>query len=233
MPTALILSGSGRYADPWHHFADTSARLADLATHLGWQVQVAPEVDAALADGLDQTDLLIVNTGDSWRQADEAEAHQPTPGDPELIERARANLAAAFQRGIAVLGLHSAASSLRDYPQFRRALAGEWVPGTSWHPPVGQLQVRPLHDQIVEGLCDFTVTDERYTDLVIDKAAEPLADANGDERRQVVAWAHQYGASRVIYDALGHDTRSYDSRGHKSFLRRALSWLAPRPAYTD
>jgi type 1 glutamine amidotransferase len=233
MPCALILSGSGRYADPWHPFADTSARLADLAAHAGWQVEVAPDVDAALADGLGQADLLIVNTGDSWREADEAEAHHPTPGDPELVERARAGLAAAFQRGIAVLGLHCAASSLRDYPQFRRALAGEWVPGTSWHPPIGQFQVRPLHGEIVEGLSDFTLIDECYTDLTIDKGVEPLADASGSERRQVVAWAHQYGASRVIYDALGHDTRSYDSRGHKSFLRRALSWLAPRPAYTD
>jgi type 1 glutamine amidotransferase len=29
----------------------------------------------------------------------------------------------------------------------------------------------------------------------------------------------------VIYDALGHDERSYDSPGHREIIARAARWL--------
>lgn len=219
MPQAIILSGTGRYSDPWHPFAQTTPLLHTLAHDSGWEVDTAGDIDSFLASDFTEVDLLIVNAGTS--------ADTPAE-DPGVIERGRANLAGALERGISVLALHCAANSLRDYPEFRQALGGEWVPGHSWHPELAEIHVRCLHDEIVEGLSDFHVTDERYTDLVIDKDVEPLASTHDDERRYVLAWANQWGTSRLIYDALGHDTRSYDSQGHRCFLRRALSWLLPR-----
>jgi hypothetical protein len=223
MPQALILSGSGRYADPWHRFDETSAVLATLAKQSGWQPTIIHDIDPALADGLDGIDLLIVNAGDPWRNPDV----RPDPTS-EAFDQGRANLDQALGRGMSVLSMHCGAASLRDYPQYRQALGGEWRPGLSWHPARADLHIRPLHDQISEGLCDFTVNDERYTDLVIDRDVEPLLTATGDEDEVIIAWANTLGAARVIYDSLGHDTGSYDSCGHKSFLRRALSWLSPR-----
>ncbi len=232
MPKAVILSGAGRYADPWHPFSKTSALLAGLAQASGWQTVITTDTDQRLADGLDDFDLVSVNTGDPWRHLDDTATNQP---DPALISLAQANLAAAFDRGIDVLGMHTAASSLLDYPQFRQALGGEWVLGRSWHPAMSTFEVRPLHDDIAEGLCDFKVFDERYTDLAMDDDIEPLMEAQSseDEDDVIIAWAHQYGESRVVYDALGHDTRSYDSCGHKSFLKRVLSWLLPQGTFTD
>ena len=222
MPTAIILSGAGRYADPWHPYPDTSALLGGLARDSGWDVSICEDIDDRLADGLDGIDLLIVNAGDP--RGREAQDHT-------LIEKGRESLTAGFDRGICVLGIHAAASSLGDYPQFRKALGGAWVPDHSWHPPLGEQHVRPLDDPIVEGLGDFTVLDERYTDLVTDDDIEPLADTRDDNGEHILAWSHQYGQSRVVYDALGHDTRSYDSEGHKDFLRRVLCWLLPHQSF--
>ncbi|MCL2482953.1 MAG: ThuA domain-containing protein [Propionibacteriaceae bacterium] len=224
MPAAIILSGAGRYADPWHQYGDTSAELLTLAHDDGWDVTIAEDIDRTLADGLDGIDLLIVNAGDSDQEPAE---------DPSLIERGRAQLAIAFERGISVLAIHNAASSLRDYPQFRSALGGQWVTGHSWHPPIFEIHVRLEHDVIVEGLGDFTVADERYTDLLTDKDIEPLASTRDKNREYILAWAHQYGTARVIYSSLGHNTASYASRGHKAFLLRALTWLLPRPVFAD
>ena len=229
MYKALVLSGAGRYTDPWHSHHETTARLLTLAHDSGWTAEVREDIDEALTEGLDGWDLLIVNASDSWHEPDEA---FPPPSD-EVIEQGRANLAAAFERGISLLGIHSSASTLRDYPQYRSALGGEWTTGKSWHPSIGDVHVRTMHSEIVEGLSDFTVLDERYTALTQDQGIEPLACSVSDNRSHVLAWAHQYGLSRVIYSALGHDVRSYDSRGHRSFLRRGLSWLLPRPAFGD
>lgn len=229
MSKALVLSGAGRYADPWHSYHETTARILPLAHDAGWTTEVREDIDEALAEGLDQWDLLIVNASDSWHELDEA--FPPPP--KETIDQGRANLAHAFERGISVLAIHSSASTLRDYPQFRTALGGEWTPGKSWHPSIGDVHVRTMHSEIVEGLGDFTVLDERYTALTQDPGIEPLACCSSDNRTHLLVWANQYGTSRVIYSALGHDVRSYDSRGHRSLLRRGLSWLLPRPAYDD
>ncbi|MCL2471268.1 MAG: ThuA domain-containing protein [Propionibacteriaceae bacterium] len=224
MPRAIILSGTGRYADPWHHYGETSAALLSLAHDDGWDAAIADDIDRTLADGVDDIDLLIVNAGDPEPEP---------PQDTGLIERGRAQLATAFERGISVLAIHAAASSLRDYPQFRQALGGAWVTGHSWHPPVGEIHVRLEHDVIVEGLGDFTVADERYTDLLTDKDIEPLASTRDKDREHILAWAHQYGNARVVYSSLGHDTMSFASRGHKAFLLRAMTWLLPRPVFAD
>ncbi|WTO10857.1 ThuA domain-containing protein [Micromonospora sp. NBC_00617] len=40
-----------------------------------------------------------------------------------------------------------------------------------------------------------------------------------------LVWARTLGRSRVVYSALGHDTRSYESPGHVELLRRITAWL--------
>ncbi|MDR2895670.1 MAG: ThuA domain-containing protein [Propionibacteriaceae bacterium] len=226
MPQAMLISGGGRYADPWHDFNTTSRLLADLAREVGWDVTVVAErIDQALSSQLEGVDLLIVNTGDSWLNRDDATGEQY---HPSACRPGRQALAAALERGMSVLAMHASAASLRDYPQFRQALGGQWLAGHSWHPDFGRFPVRVLGDDIVEGLCDFKVWDERYTNLMIDADVEPLLGGSDDQDDDLtLAWAHQYGRSRVVYDALGHDARSFDSKGHRSFLRRILNWLYP------
>ena len=246
MPTALVLSGAGRYADPWHRFPETSARLAALAQESGWRTVITEDIDQHLAFGLDEFNLLIVNAGDPWMATtqtdpqcvlvphDESEARteslqvvgEASP-DWNLIRRGRVNLSAALARGIAVLGVHTAAASLRDYPEFRQALGGEWVRDHSWHPPFGELQIRPQPHPITEGCPEFTTQDERYTDLDIDEGVRPLATTNDDDRTHLVTWATAHPTSRIIYHALGHDQRTYDSLGHQRFLRQLLTRLLP------
>ena len=223
MPTALILSGAGRYADPWHPFPETSARLAALAQESGWRTVITEDVDQQLATGLDEFEMLVVNAGDPWM----ADGTGGGPTGPQLIEQGRANLSAALARGIAVLGVHTAAASLRDYPEFRQVLGGEWVRDRSWHPPFGELRVTPQPHPITTDCREFTTQDERYTDLDIDQQVEPLATTNGDDRTHLLTWAAPHPTSRIIYHALGHDHRTYDSPGHQRFLRHLLTRLLP------
>jgi hypothetical protein len=46
---ALVISGSGPYADRWHAFPDTSARIARIISDLGYTVTVREDVESALA----------------------------------------------------------------------------------------------------------------------------------------------------------------------------------------
>lgn len=228
---AVILNGSGRYADPWHRHSETSAALAELVAEAGFAVDIADEVDEVLASLPDDVALIVVNTGDP---------HAPTPDGetevaPESSVLAAANTALerAIDRGVGILAMHTAAASLHDYPAYERALGARWIRASSWHPPIGEAAVHIVGNHaIADGLEDFSVFDERYTDFRLDDVIEPIAEHEHDGVRHPLVWAREFGRSRLVYDALGHDGRSYGSAGHRALLAASLAWLARVPAPT-
>lgn len=234
---AVILSGSGRYADPWHPYPETTLRLVEIAEAAGFSVTVADDIDAALAQLDDDVQLIIVNAGDpDGPTADAAGATEATGRatvDAVRLAAANAALEAAIERGIGILAVHAAAASLRDYPAYERALGARWERNRSWHPPISDAHVHVVGNHaIAERLGDFTVFDERYTDFRLDAVIEPIAEHEHDGTRHPLVWAREFGRSRLVYDALGHDARSYDSAGHRELLERSLAWLSRVPAPT-
>lgn len=226
MADALILTGSGRYSDPWHPYAETSPVLADLVRQAGFDPVIETDLDDALPTLGPDIRLLVVNAGDP----DGPDAPDGPPRELPTVETLAAGeaaLAAAIDRGVGVLVLHSGAASLRDHPSFGAALGGRWERGTSWHPEFGEAHVHVVAEHpLAEGFADFTVDDERYTDLQMDAEVQRLAEHEEAGVRHPLVWTRQIGRSRLVYDGLGHDTRSYASAGHRELLARALGWLA-------
>lgn len=217
---AVIASGAGRYADPWHPYPQTSAAIADLLRADGWDVDVIDDPDIALTQ-LADADLLVVNAGDPWRNPDAA---------PVEVPAAAAGLAAALDRGMGVIATHSAVSSLRDYPDWISTIGGEWRNGLSWHPEIGEAAVRAVApgNAIVPG--DFTAFDERYTDLAVDPAVHVLAVHHLDGTAHPLVWTNETNPGRMpvraVVSALGHDTRAYESPELRAVLARAARWAA-------
>jgi len=228
---AVILSGSGRYAERWHRFAETSAALAGIVAGAGYRVEVSDDLLAGLA-ALGDADLLVVNAGDPESPLPEG-AEEPAEPTEDEIAAAAAGFDAALERGIGVLAVHRAASTLPEIPGFGHALGARWIEGASWHPPIGEARVHIVGTHaIADQLEDFTVFDERYSALRLDGIIEPIAEHEEDGIRHPLVWARELGPSRIVYDALGHDVRSYESAEHRELLGRALEWLSRVPAPT-
>lgn len=215
-PHALVLSGSGRYADPWHPFAETSAAVAELLSAAGLDVIVSEDVDGSLGR-LDGVDLLAVNTGDPWRNGETGR------GAPD---ESIAGLSAAIDRGISVLALHSSVTSLRDYPAWPAAVGAVWLPDISRHPPLADFEVRLLHHPVTAGQQDFTLADEQYSFLQRVGPATVLAEHSYADEHHPVAWIREHGSARIAVDLLGHDRRSYASPGHRDLLLSLVDWLS-------
>lgn len=222
---ALVAAGTARYGDPWHPFVETGRRLAEIVGAAGFDVDFSTDVDDALTR-LDGVELLVVNAGDPWRNG---ETGHGAPS-PSLL-----GLDAALDRGIGVLAVHNAVSSLRDYPRWRGTVGGDWIPGVSGHPPFGTATVRviagahPLIEDIPGvDAGTFELPDERYTHLVVDEDVTVLAEHVLAEDGSVhpLFWLREVGASRVVYDALGHNERSFASPTHLEFVTRAARWAA-------
>lgn len=218
-PRAVIATGTGRYGDPWHPFSETSARIAALLRDDGWDVTVDDDVDHALAH-LDGFDLLVVNAGDPWRNGDTELGHHADPA-------ADAGLTTAIARGIGIIAVHAALSTLRDHPAWRRAIGGEWEPGRSWHPPIADAHVRIVDagHPITDRMPGIDVFDERYSDLAVDDGARVLAEHDVDGTAHPAVWIRE-DPTRAVVSSLGHDARAYDSPEHVRLLQRAARWAA-------
>ncbi|GAA4178858.1 ThuA domain-containing protein [Gryllotalpicola koreensis] len=212
---AVVVSGSGRYADPWHPFPETSARIASVLHGVGFEVEVDENVDARLASPGD-VELLVLNVGNPGDSRDEA-ADAAT----------RAGLLEYVSAGRPLLVSHVSSTSLPAVPEWESVLGGLWVRGTTYHPPYGNAHVEIVDDghPITAGLTDFELHDELYTQLRVGAGAHVLAQHRLDGTAHPLVWTHRFGDAPVVYDALGHDAASYDSPEHRELLGRAAMWL--------
>lgn len=214
----LILAGRGRYEDPWHDHAATSHAVAGIIGDLG-----AVEVRGLFRDALDDLDsvgLLVVNGGSGRRDAD-------FDGSDADWLGFHARLADWARAGGAVLGLHQAANTFYDAPEWPAVLGGRWVPGESMHPPIGpaRFEVAAGHP-VTDGLADVEAFDERYCRLRVTPGARVLGTTQDDDgAAQPVLWVNEAHGGRSVYSGLGHDVRSFASVGHQELLRRSASWL--------
>jgi type 1 glutamine amidotransferase len=212
MTRALVLSGGGAYTDPWHPFAATSARLAEVAQSLGHDVEVAQELEERLVD-LQGVDVIVVNAASGPVTA----AH----------EAAMAGLRAYLARGGGVLAIHVGASSLIGLPEWESVTGMHWVQGVSMHPPLGpsHVLVDPDRHPIAAPLRDFDLFDERYCRLRVAADLEPFVSHTHEGVIEPLVWARRYGEARVVTDTLGHGVESFDSPEHDQLIRRSLQWV--------
>ncbi|HYP44722.1 MAG TPA: ThuA domain-containing protein [Propionibacteriaceae bacterium] len=223
MTSALLVSGGGRFVDPWHPFGETSAALAAVLRNRGCDVTVSEDADAALATlGQDQRpSLLVLNIG--WH------------GPERFDESATAGLVAALESGLPTLLAHSTLTAFPEWPLWRAIAGGGWTYGTTYHPDYSPgVVLTELDHPVTAGMAPFAIEDERYTQMwVDDQTSEVFLTHEEGGQRHPLAWTRRWGRSPIVADALGHDGHSYGLPGRVALLERELDWLladGQRPA---
>lgn len=220
---ARILSGG-----VGHPFEATSAQVADLLDAVGIGADVTDDLAAgarSLRD--DPVDLLVVNAL-RWRMQADRYAHLRDEWAFSLPEAARAAIDDHVAGGRGLLALHTAAICFDDWPGWGRLVGGAWNWDRSSHPPLGQVHVTVRTDAhpIVAGVGDFDVVDEVYGFLDQEPDVVGLVHSAHGGREHPLLWARGVGAARVVYDALGHDERSFAHPVHQRLVRRAALWAS-------
>jgi uncharacterized protein len=213
----LLLTGRGRYADPWHPFERTSERLREILA--GFDVDEPLDVDDALGSAVHAPDLVVANLG---KPLDGAPS--PAPGAIDGLER--------LLRSTPVLAVHAAVNSFPDSELWAATIGARWVDGRSWHPEFGELKAVPGRDDgsPLRELRPLTLQDERYLDLEMRAPVVPLYRHSDDAGGlQPSVWVRESAGVRAAYDAYGHDERSYDSAEHRRLLLRLVRWLLGVP----
>ena len=207
---ALLVTGAGAHTDRWHDLGATSAAVARV---LAARFEVTETTTDDLT-GLADADLLVLNV------AGDRES-EPTDSRPVVDALLRAHAS-----GTGLLAIHSSSIAFRDDPRWAELLGGRWVSGVSDHPPIGDTVVRVLADAPFGEPGDLELFDERYTALERRDGTLLVAEHDEAGASHPLVWAREPdGGGRVVYSALGHDTRSYESPGHRDLLHAATTWL--------
>lgn len=218
----VVVSGEGRYADPWHDFPGTSQRVAEILRRHRLTVEVCGTASSAPRAAR----LVVVNAGGGSQPA------EPERGDAE--DRWRAAVLDHALGGGPVLALHAATNTFYEDERWPDVIGGRWVPGTSMHPPGGPatVQVSDVEHPITAGLPrELDVVDERYSFLEVDEEAVPLITQVHDAVVHPIVWVRTGSPGgepgtevRAVVDCLGHDVAAYgDVRA--DLLRRETDWL--------
>jgi type 1 glutamine amidotransferase len=210
---ALVFSGGGDYADPWHGYAETSELLAEVLRAGGLDVEIVDTVDSALTALDDQPDLLAVNAG---------AGPDPHPDD----ERFAAGALAHLHHGGGLFALHLSSGLFPQSRDWETALGARWIWDVSGHPAGGAFPVLIESDALTSGIDDFEIVDEAYADLRLGTRSRVLAAHEAGGRRHPLIWTRQHDAGRVAVDLLGHDAVSFDSAEHRELLGRVAEWAA-------
>lgn len=137
---------------------------------------------------------------------------------------------AHLKAGKGILALHTAAICFDNWPGWREIVGAGWQWGHSYHPPLGAVEVRtcgPAHP-IVADTPAFSLIDEAYTHMDTVPGLQPLMEVRSttQEAYSPCLWAREFGGGRVVYDALGHDSSSFQHPAHKAIVQRACLWAS-------
>ena len=78
---------------------------------------------------------------------------------------------------------------------------------------------------ITEGIEDFDIVDELYTDPMISDSVAPLIEAEWEDTDHPILWVRWYGGARVCYNALGHGPEAFDHPANQTLLQRGALWV--------
>ncbi len=217
---ATILSGSGRYCDEWHDFTATSVEVARALEPLGLEVAVRAFKPGGIASDVPDADLLVVNSGGG-------EFHASSDGPEEAWAEAFQVLRDHRARRRPLLALHAASNTLDGLAGWPEWIGGRWNRERSMHPPLGEALVKVSDGDhpITAGLTAFTLHDERYCHLDLFAGSRVLLHHEHEGTRQPLVWAVEADGARTVYDALGHDVRSFASGSRVDLLQREVRWL--------
>jgi len=208
---AVLVSADSSELDPWHVYAETSPLLAEILeqSDLSVDIRVA---DVHRMPAIGDADLLVINAGVALCNK------RDSTGRVALRDHVEA--------GRPVLAMHAATAGLREFPEWPSIVGARWVNGQSFHPPLGLGNVDVLPDHpLMHGIDSFSLFDELYTSLDLEPGNTILATHEVDSVKHPIIWTRTRGASSVVYDALGHDARSYESAAHRAIIGRAARFL--------
>lgn len=223
----LLAWGGG----PYHSMSQQADLFRELLAPSDVELSYVGDRSAFTSQHLDRTDLLLL-MGADWSVKDRLKPEaweDPTEAGPysPMTNAQWSALQGYLAQGKPLYVHHTGLLSFDERKELETIYDGRWIVGQSSHPPAHQFQVE-ITDKahpVTKDLGPFSTFDELYIDLNNPKHSRVLLSARYQEVDRPLAWAGEYGRSKVVCQALGHDLKSYDCPMVRKFFVNTVRWL--------
>jgi len=208
-----------------HDYAATSPMLAKILSEVGIESEIHEDFEVVEDGTLLNFDMLTLNCV-RWtcKQWPEARAESGL----ELSEAARKGFLDFLAQGKGLFALHCATICFDDWPEYRKILGAWWEWDYSGHGPYQEHQMHICDNThpITEGIEDFTLIDELYTNPKTFDSIQPLMTADWEGKTHPMLWVREYGNAPVCYLAPGHGVETFENPTYQKLLQRCGLWVA-------
>jgi type 1 glutamine amidotransferase len=155
----------------------------------------------------------------------------------DITEEAKADLVKLLQQGKGLVALHHCLASYQNWPEYEKIIGGKYylknevingidVPASTYQHDVDFLVHVVTGHPVTRGLADFKIHDETYGKFGVQSSVQILLTTTEPTSGKTIGWAHEYGRSKVVYLALGHDHLAYENPNFQKLLYQAIAWTA-------
>ncbi|MCS6829017.1 MAG: ThuA domain-containing protein [bacterium] len=157
-----------------------------------------------------------------------------------ISEESKAAFAKLFRNGKGLVALHHSLASYQLWDEYRNIIGGRWhtekwkqngverPASTFQHDVQFKVHVVDRMHPVTRGIQDFNIRDETYGNFEMLPKVKPLLTTDEPTSNRVIAWAHTYGRSRVVYIQPGHDHFAYENPSYRRLVAQAIRWVGGR-----
>lgn len=157
-----------------------------------------------------------------------------------ISEESQAAFVKLLRNGKGLVALHHSLASYQLWDEYRNMIGGKWYtekwkqngversPSTFQHDVQFKVHIVDSKHPVTRGIQDFNIRDETYGNFEVLPKVKPLLTTDEPTSNRVIAWAHTYGRSRVVYIQLGHDHYAYENPSYRRLVLQAIRWVAGR-----
>jgi type 1 glutamine amidotransferase len=241
MTKKMLIWGGG----PYHPTKAQSGWFKEVFEPKGWTIDYREDREAFGTESLASADLFVISGFDdavvtpvAEEQYWETPSMRRTSYTP-LEDKYVNSLLDYAKAGKPLFVFHGGILAFPDEARWTPLFDGRWVLGQTHHPPYGKFTVKSswvaagmgpgFAASLLEGIPKtFEIEDECYCDLLGPTHSQVLLQADMEGKTHTLAWAGNYGPSRVAYCGLGHDMNTLKSPVLTQFVENCVGWLAEK-----
>lgn len=140
------------------------------------------------------------------------------------------------QLGVGMVFLHFTLSSQPEWDGYHDLVGGKWflksftedksLHSTYFTDITLDIKVLDPDHQVTAGLKNFNLTDVFYGNIYIDPSVHPLLGVDHPDISEIVAWAHTYENSKVVYVMPGYSKKAYENMYYRKLITNALKFVS-------
>ncbi|KPL12838.1 MAG: hypothetical protein AMS26_16095 [Bacteroides sp. SM23_62] len=142
-----------------------------------------------------------------------------------------------FEKGTGMVFMHHSLASHPEWPEYVQLIGGKYnlpdhTADTSLrsdykHDIVLQVRVVDKSHPVTEGLQDFEILDEGYSNTLQLPGVHYLLETSHPDCDRYIAWTHSVRNSKVVYLMGGHDKHAYENPSFRKLLLNAINYTKP------